>query len=101
MVSSAAFTPHAAIGINAFANSELSFQDLSIFTAANVESCRSVEVDALEHQVLPPSAQAENSLYAVVTLVHSCGVADHAGHEPVGRHDPSGDCDADAENRAH
>ena len=41
----------AAVGFNAVAKSEL-----SVFTA-NVETfVRSVEVDALEHQVLPPAA---------------------------------------------
>lgn len=58
----------------------------------------SVEVDAFEHQVFPPSAQTENGLYAVVALVHAGGVADHAGHEPVARYDPGGDRDTDAED---
>ena len=61
---------------------------------------RSVEVDALEHQVLPPLAQAENSLSAVVALVHASGVADDASHEPVACYDPGGDRDADAEDWA-
>lgn len=85
----------AAVGFNAVAKSEL-----SVFTA-NVETfVRSVEVDALEHQVLPPLAQAENSLSAVVALVHASGVTDDASHEPVACYDPGGDRDADAEDWA-
>jgi hypothetical protein len=92
----------AVVGFNAFAKSELSFPRVECFSSQQMlnRSDVSVEVDALEHQVLPPSAQAENSLYAVVALVHACGVADHAGHEPVACHDPGGDRDADAEDWA-
>ena len=59
---------------------------------------RSVEVDAFEHQILPPSAQAEDCFSAIVALVHASRITDDAGHQPVGGHDPGGDRDADAED---
>jgi hypothetical protein len=98
VVSSATHSPEQPLDFNAVAKSNVEFPRVECFSQQMLNG--SVKVDALEHQVLPPSAQAEDSLSAVVALVHAGRVADDAGHQPVGGYDPGGNRDADAEDWA-